>query len=223
MPHLLVTGAFGTLGSAVVDPFLKEGWQVTGTLAPNEKPAVEINNPLFDVHTIDLTDEVATNTFIEHLLIKHPVIDAAVLTVGGFAMGQIEETDLAAVNKMISLNFNTAYNTAQPVFKQMKQQGSGRIFFVGARPALGSQNSKGMFAYGLSKLMVVRLAEMINLEAASMKIRSTVIVPSTIDTPQNRASMPNADTSKWVKPETIADTIFAYCRGGVEEKLLVEF
>jgi NAD(P)-dependent dehydrogenase (short-subunit alcohol dehydrogenase family) len=72
-------------------------------------------------------------------------------------------------------------------------------------------NSKGMVAYGMAKSLIFRLAELMNEEAKGYNVVTTVIVPSTIDTPQNRKSMPDADFSKWVKPEAIADIIYEYC------------
>lgn len=73
------------------------------------------------------------------------------------------------------------------------------------------KNSKGMVAYGLSKSLLFRLAELMNDEAVGTGVKTVVIVPSTIDTPQNRAAMPGADFSKWQTPEFIADIIFSNC------------
>ena len=73
------------------------------------------------------------------------------------------------------------------------------------------KNSKGTLAYGLAKSLIFRLAELMNEEAKGHDVVTSVIVPSTIDTPANRASMPDADFSKWVTPEAIADVIYFYC------------
>ena len=91
------------------------------------------------------------------------------------------------------------------------KQNSGRIFIIGSKPGLSSVNSKGMVAYGLAKSLIFRLAELMNAEAKGTNVVVSVIVPSTIDTPQNRKSMPDADPAKWVKPEAIADVIYFYC------------
>ena len=72
-------------------------------------------------------------------------------------------------------------------------------------------NSKGMVAYGLSKSLIFRLAEMMNDEAKGTNVVTNVVAPSTIDTPSNRKSMPDADFSKWVTPEAIADVIYFHC------------
>ena len=210
MKTMIVTGAFGNLGRAVVSRFLEQGFRVVGSLAPGEKTEPAITHPNFSMKEIDLVSANDTAKWIEELT-KNDQVYAAVLTVGGFAMGTVEDSTPDQVQKMIRLNFETAFNTAQPLLQHMKKEGSGRLFFIGARPALNASNSKGMFAYGLSKSMVIRLAEMINLESKGTDVTATVIIPSTIDTPQNRASMPDADPKKWVKPERIADVILFYC------------
>lgn len=146
-------------------------------------------------------------TLVNTLIKKYQTIDAAVLTVGGFAMGSIHTTDKTALQKMIDLNFYTSYFVARAVFQQMIQQGHGRIIFIGARPALDAQQGKNTFAYSLSKSMIFQLAELLNAEAKGKNVTATVIVPSTIDTPQNRASMPDANFNDWVTAEEIAESI----------------
>jgi NAD(P)-dependent dehydrogenase (short-subunit alcohol dehydrogenase family) len=125
-------------------------------------------------------------------------------------MGSVAETGLAAIDKQIKLNFNTAYNVAKPVFAQMLKQGSGRIFLIGSKPGSDMHKSKGMVAYGLAKSLLFQLAELLNDEAKDKNVVTAVVVPSTIDTPQNRQAMPDADFSRWVKPEAIADLIYFY-------------
>jgi NAD(P)-dependent dehydrogenase (short-subunit alcohol dehydrogenase family) len=93
----------------------------------------------------------------------------------------------------------------------MMKQNSGRIFIIGSRPGMNAANGKGMIAYGLGKSLIFRLAELMNDEAKGTNVVTSVVVPSTIDTPQNRKAMPDADPAKWVKPETIADIIYYYC------------
>lgn len=213
MKSAIVTGASGNMGQAVISKFLAEGFHVTGTVIPNDPVALSISNAAFVTSTANLMDEVAANTLIEDIVKKQGRIDAAVLTVGGFAMGDIAGTSSADILKQYKLNFETAYHVARPVFAQMMKQGYGRIFMVGSRPGLDMKNSKGMTAYGLAKSLVIRLAELMNEEAKGTNVVTTVVVPSTIDTPQNRKSMPDADFSKWVKPEVIADAIYFYCTG----------
>ena len=207
----IVTGASGNLGQAVVQKFLSEKFTVVGTIIPNDPVKLEINDAGFEKIVVDLTNESETEGFIKEIISKHGVIDAAILTVGGFAMAGLENTKLSDIKKQITLNFETAFNTAKPIFLQMKKQGSGRIFLIGSRPGLDSKKGKGMIAYSLSKSLVFRLAEMMNDEAKGTNVVVSVIVPSTIDTPENRKSMPDADPGKWVKASDIAETIYFYC------------
>jgi NAD(P)-dependent dehydrogenase (short-subunit alcohol dehydrogenase family) len=209
MKTAIVTGASGNLGQAVVGKFLAEGYHVVGTV--NQNNPVRINHPEYEQVEADLVDEEASRTFVESVIAKHKTIDAAVLTVGGFAMGKLAETKTTDVMKQYKLNFETTYNVARPVFVQMMKQGSGRIFITGSRPGLDAKSGKGMVAYGLSKSLIFRLAELMNDEAKGHDVVTSVVVPSTIDTPQNRRSIPDAKFENWVKPEAIADAIYFYC------------
>ena len=211
MKTFIITGASGNLGQAVVKKFLQEDFNVVGTVIPNDPVSIDINDPKFEKVVVDLMNEDLSQKFIESVLSKYKTIDAAVLTVGGFAMGKITETKTSDINKQYKLNFETAYNVARPIFSQMLKQNSGRIFMIGSRPGSDMHHSKGMVAYGMSKSLIFRLAELMNDEAKGHNVVASVIVPSTIDTPQNRQSMPDADFSKWVKPEAIADVIYFYC------------
>jgi len=163
---------------------------------------------------VDLMNEEDSAKFVNEVTSKYGSVDAAVLTVGGFAMGSVAETKTSDIAKQYKLNFETAYNVARPVFVQMMKQNSGRIFIIGSKPGMSSVNSKGMVAYGLAKSLIFRLAELMNAEAKGTNVVTSVIVPSTIDTPQNRKSIPDADPAKWVKPEAIADVIYFYCTDG---------
>lgn len=211
MKTAIVTGASGNMGQAVVKKFLAEGYKVIGTIIPNDPVKIDIDSSHFETALVNLTDEENTTQFIDSVIKKNGSIDAAVLTVGGFAMGSVAETKTADIQKQYKLNFETAYNTARPVFLQMLQQNSGRIFIIGSRPGLDAKNGKGMVAYGLSKSLIFRLAELMNDEAKGKNVVTSVVVPSTIDTPQNRKGMPDADPSKWVKAEDIANVIYFYC------------
>jgi NAD(P)-dependent dehydrogenase (short-subunit alcohol dehydrogenase family) len=211
MKSAIVTGASGNMGQAVVKKFLEQGYQVTGTVIPNDPVTMNINDKHFDKVVVDLASEESAMEFVSSFIGKKQSIDAAVLTVGGFAMGKIADTRTSDINKQFRLNFETAYNVARPVFGQMIKQGSGRIFLIGSRPGSDMHNSKGMVAYGLAKSLLFRLAELMNDEAKGTGVVTCVIVPSTIDTPQNREAMPDADFNKWVKAEDIANVIYAYC------------
>jgi NAD(P)-dependent dehydrogenase (short-subunit alcohol dehydrogenase family) len=211
MANVIVTGASGNLGQAVVNKFLKEGYQVTGTVNQHELKKVDTGNSKFDEVEVDLLDEEKAKEFVEGVITKQKTVDVAVLTVGGFAAGKLAETKTADVLQQYKLNFETTYNVVRPVFNQMMQQGSGRIFIIGSKPGLEARYGKGMIAYSLAKSLIFRLAELLNDEAKGHNIVTSVVVPSTIDTPQNRKSMPDAKFVNWVKPEAIADLIYFHC------------
>ncbi|MEO6452842.1 MAG: SDR family NAD(P)-dependent oxidoreductase [Ginsengibacter sp.] len=211
MKVVIVTGASGNMGQAVVKKFIDEGYYVVGTIIPNDPVPMEFPKDKFEKIIVDLMSEDDSRKFIDMVVEKHGSVDAAVLTVGGFAVGKIAETKTADILKQYKLNFETAYNVAQPVFVQMMKQNSGRIFIIGSRPGLDAKNGKGMVAYGLAKSLIFRLAELMNDEAKGKNVVTSVVVPSTIDTPPNRKSMPDANFDNWVKPESIADVIYWHC------------
>lgn len=203
MPTALITGAAGNLGQAVARRFHDDGYQVVGTLLPGEKMPDDLAGKVRTV-VVDLLDEAATDKFITTI----GSLDAAILTVGGFAMGALADSTWETVEKMINLNVRTAYHTVRPVFRIMKgQPAGGRLFLIGAKSALLHTSGNGALAYNLSKSLIFKLAELLNAEGAGHDVVAHVVVPSIIDTPQNRKSMPKADFSKWVKPLEIAAAI----------------
>ena len=211
MKAIIVTGASGNLGQMVVKKFLAEKYVVVGTVIPNDPVKIDIEDKNFETEVVDLMNEEASSEFTGRIINRHGNIDAAVLTAGGFEMGKMADTKTTDIVRQYKLNFETAYHIARPVFLQMMKQGYGRIFLVGSRPGLSMHHSKGMVAYGLSKSLIFRLAELMNDEAKGTNVVISVVVPSTIDTAPNRKSMPDADFSKWVKPEAIAEIIYFHC------------
>ena len=208
--NAIVTGSSGNLGQAVVKKFITGGYTVIGTVTPHDTAAVDFPHGRFEKLVVDLMSEQDSAEFVSSAIDKYHTIDVAVLTVGGFAAGKIADTKASDIYKQYQLNFATAYHVAQPVFLQMLKQKSGRIFLVGSKPGLDARNGKGMAGYGLAKSLIFRLAELMNDEAKGHNVVTTVVVPSTIDTPQNREAMPGADYNKWVKAEEIANLIYYY-------------
>lgn len=208
---ILITGVSGNLGQAIARRFAADNYFIAGSFVPNDRAVPGIPDAQLGKYTVDLLNEQDAGDFVANVIKERGTIDAAVLTVGGFAMGAVAATSSADILKQYRLNFETAYHVARPVFLQMLQQKQGRIFLVGARPGLSAAQSENMVAYGLSKSLLFRLADMLNLEAKGTQVVTSVIAPSTLDTPQNRASMPDADFSKWVSPDAIAEIIHFYC------------
>ncbi|HEY0679216.1 MAG TPA: SDR family NAD(P)-dependent oxidoreductase [Chitinophagaceae bacterium] len=211
MKTIIITGANGNLGTATVKKFLDNGYRIIAVDNADNNLQFAKGNENYEMHNVNLTDEPAVADFTKSLFQKHGDIHGALLLVGGFAMGKIDETTTSDINKMRTLNFDTAYNIARPLFLHMMERKYGRIVFVGARPALKPEQGKNMIAYALSKSLLFRLAEVLNSQAKGVNVVSSVIVPSTIDTPANRQSMPDADPSNWVKAEQIAEVLEFIC------------
>lgn len=220
---VFVTGSSGNLGKAITRKFLAAGDRVIGTLLPEEVYIPGDADEGLENRHIDLLNETETAATIESDILEFGGIDIAILTAGGFAMGDIAKTDISDFYNQLKLNFETTYNSARPIFLQMLKKGRGRIFMTGSRPGLDMKNGKGMTAYSLSKSLVFRLAELMNEEAKGTDVVVTVLVPSIIDTPQNRKSMPDADFSTWMSADNIAGIIFYYCSpeaAGMREPIL---
>lgn len=202
--NLIITGAAGNLGKAVVEKFKREGYKVIATVLPDTGETVEEAD---DVYEVDVTDEHAVKDFANDYIMQYGEVDAVCLLVGGFAMGDIEHTGLEDLNKMIKLNFYSAFTMVKSFLPLMKKADFGDFLFVGARPALQPEDAKNVVAYALSKRLVVELANYVAEDVKSTKIRAHVFVPSTIDTPANRESMPDADFTKWVGTAEIAEAM----------------
>ncbi len=213
MRTIFISGTTGNLGKAVVKSFLDSGDKVYGTMLPDEALPEGLFTEQFVPVTVDLNSEAAAELAIGNIISKQGSIDVAVLTAGGFTAGDIASTSSQHILAQFNLNVATAYHAARPIFQNMLSKGTGRIFMIGSRPGLDMHQSKGMVAYGLTKSLIFRLAELMNDEAKGKDVVTIVIVPSTIDTPENRKSMPDADFSKWVSADAIAELIHYHSSG----------
>ncbi len=205
----IVTGAAGNLGKAVVKQLLEDGFLVAGTRLPKESlDEFNIETVNFEEFVLDVTDPGAVEHFVEDLAKKYGTLDRAALLVGGFAMGDLQNTTLRDIQSMFRLNFESAFVSAKYIYGQMaKQLEGGKIVLVGARPALDAAAGKNVFAYTLSKSLIFQLADLLNASGQQKGVHTSVIVPSIIDTPPNREGMPKANFDDWVKPEEIAGVI----------------
>jgi NAD(P)-dependent dehydrogenase (short-subunit alcohol dehydrogenase family) len=211
MKTIIITGANGNLGVAAVKKLLDESYKVIAVDNGNAHLRFATGNTNFEFHTVNLSDENETALFVETIIAKHNKIDGALMLVGGFAMGDIKAATGADIHKMYSLNFETAYFVARPLWQHMEQNNYGRLVFIGARPALMAGQGKDMLAYALTKAMLFKLADFINASAGNKNVTASVVVPSTIDTEVNRKSMPGVDPGNWVKPEQLADVLEFIC------------
>jgi NAD(P)-dependent dehydrogenase (short-subunit alcohol dehydrogenase family) len=211
MKTVIITGANGNLGTATVKKFLDEGYSVIAVDAKNDHLEFASGNKNFEFRSVDLTNESVTQDFVNDVIAKHGKVDAALLLVGGFAIGNVSATAGADIQEQFSLNFETAFFVARPLVKHMQQNGYGCLIFIGARPALNASQGKDLVAYALSKSLLFKLADFINEENKGTNIVASVVVPSTIDTAINRKSMPDANSENWVKPQQLADVLEFIC------------
>lgn len=204
--NILVSGADGNLGSAVVDKLKSEGNKIFGLFGFEEN----IKNPSdnFQKVSIDLMDAKASAEAVQQANQAFGEINAAVLTVGGYAGGSIHDVSIEDIHKQIKLNFDTAFNLVKPLMEKMPK--GSQIFLIGAKPVLSANDLKNVVSYGLAKQLIFSLADIINADFSKYYINAHVIVPSIIDTPPNREAMPDMNFEDWVKPEQIASTISYY-------------
>jgi NAD(P)-dependent dehydrogenase (short-subunit alcohol dehydrogenase family) len=210
MKSILITGAGGNLGRAVINEMARDHY-LHAALGPGEDAKFFIEHPSksnIETTFINLMDELACEAYVANVAQNtNDIITAAILLVGGWQKGNLEDTHLTDLDKMIKLNFATAFNVVKPLVEYFKKTGIGRFIFIGARPAINVNEAKEQFAYAISKSMVIKMAEIINQTSAKYNIQAHVIIPSVLDTPQNRLAMPDANPADWVQPDHIAQTI----------------
>ncbi len=210
MKSIIVTGAAGNLGQAVVKRFANDGHKVYAALGLGEDSRLFSQSPLAaHIHTqfLNLTDETVSEGYVKNIIALDPDVETAICIVGGWQPGTILETTGYELDKMIKLNFSTAFNIVRPLLEYFERRGRGQFVFIGARPAINPAEAKSQVGYALAKSMVLRLAEIINDQGKFKDIRASVIIPSLLDTPQNRTAFPDTPADEWVTPEVAADTI----------------
>ena len=199
---VVVTGASGALGKVVVASALARGARVAAVdhAASALKPTPE----RIELGGVDLTDATEAKRAIDAAASHFGKLDALVNIAGGFAFETVVEGDPKTWQRMYALNVLTALNASRSAIPHLTASGAGRIVNVGAMGAL--QAGAGMGPYAASKSGVHRLTEALAAEWKG-KITVNAVLPSIIDTPANRASMPKADYSKWVTPQELANVI----------------
>ena len=210
MKSVIITGASGNLGQAVTTRLAQGGYRVhallgrSGSANPFGESAFSSR---IETQALDLSDEAATGDYVRTLIARDPAVEAAICIAGGWQAGTLGETTDSDFDRMLDINFRTTFHLARPLMEHFEQQGRGQFVFIGARPAINPAEAKNQLAYALSKSLIFRLAEVINEQGAPNNIRAGVVIPSVLDTPQNRAAMPEADRSSWTTPESAAETI----------------
>ncbi len=196
---VLVTGAAGALGKAVVEIF------ATGDATVAQLDVVPIDNAHYSA-VCDLTDSENCKEAVAAIVDSLGAIDVLANIAGGFTMGEtVHEISDETWDFMFGLNAKSVINMARAVLPVMLPRQSGKIVNIGARAGL--RGAPNMAAYSASKSVVMRLTESLADELKEEGINVNAILPSIIDTERNRQDMPNADFNKWVAPAAIAEVV----------------
>jgi NAD(P)-dependent dehydrogenase (short-subunit alcohol dehydrogenase family) len=200
---IVVTGGFGVLGRAVVEAALAAGARVAipGREQADKIPARDRQMVLGGV---DLTDFASAKQAFEAVAARFGKIDGLANVAGGFRWQMLGDGDLAGWTDLFRMNLLTAVTATKAALPYLRTS-HGAIVNVGSAPA--KKAGAGMGAYAASKAGVLRLTESLAEEEKNAGVRVNVVLPTIIDTPRNRADMPKADFSRWVKPEDIAKAI----------------
>jgi NAD(P)-dependent dehydrogenase (short-subunit alcohol dehydrogenase family) len=201
---VLVTGADGGLGTYVTRAFLDAGATVVGISRKIQQS--DFDHPNFTALPAEISTREGAQTPVDQVVARFGKLDVLAHTVGGFAGGQsIVETDDATFQRMLDLNLNCVFHILRATVPPLRQTGAGRIIAIGSRAALEPGASVG--AYSASKAAMVSLLKTAALENKDVGLTANVILPGTMDTPANRKAIPNADTSKWVQPSSVAQLV----------------
>ena len=191
---IVVTGGMGALGRALA-AHLRDGGRRVVTL---DRPGSGADTEL----------DLLSPTLASALAAFAP-LDGAVLVAGGWAGGENvhEAASDETYRRMMAMNLDTVHATLRAILPSLVAQGRGSVVVIGSRAAVRPDTSAGAAAYAASKAAAVALAEAVAAEVRPYGVRINAVLPSTIDTPANRAAMPNADPSRWVSPTSLAEVI----------------
>lgn len=198
-----ITGAFGTLGAAVVRGVQGAGARVAA-IDRAAAPAEGLGDAaLFG--GVDLGDFASAQATLDNVAQTLGGLDALVNIAGAFRWETLSDGSLDTWDLLYRINLRTAAAASKAALPHLVKRGSGRIVNIGAGAA--AKAGAGMGAYAASKAGVARLTEALAEELKDQHITVNAVLPSIIDTPPNRADMPNADFDRWVRPEQLADVI----------------
>ena len=194
---VVVTGASGALGAGLATAFTTAGAEVVGVdrAAPDERAVVDGVR----YETADLTDDAHVAALLDSVGTPWAVVN----TVGGFApKSRVSELDPEELEQQLHLNLMTSAVVTKHALRVMEPIGAGRVVLTSSKAATAT--SSNGFAYSVSKLAVLHLAKMAAEQVAGTGITVNSIVPTILDTPANRASMPDADHDRWPKIPDVA-------------------
>ncbi|HSW20530.1 MAG TPA: SDR family NAD(P)-dependent oxidoreductase [Ramlibacter sp.] len=204
---VMVTGAAGHLGKALAATLRTQGARL---VLVDRQPAALQRDYGADADALlasaDLLDRGQLGALMSQAIERFGRVDGLCHLAGGFRMGEaVHETLPQTWDFMMDLNARALVNIASVLVPHMIERGGGTIVTVGAAAAL--KGTANMGAYCASKSALIRLTEAMSAELKDKQINVNCVLPSTLDTPDNRAAMPDADPSRWVAPAALADVI----------------
>jgi NAD(P)-dependent dehydrogenase (short-subunit alcohol dehydrogenase family) len=212
----IVTGGTGALGQAVTLRLLADGATVAVPYAVerereqlSQRVAAADRQRLI-VKPADVIDVTAMTAFADEVVAARGKIDVVVAGVGGFAGGSLLETDLETWKRMLDLNLTSAFSVARAVVPAMVRARYGRVVVVASRAVVPPAG--GFIAYTVAKAGVIAFTQALSQEVRDQGITVNAVLPSTMDTPANRAAMPDSDRKGWVPVEAVADAIAVLAR-----------
>src|SRR5262245_30725905 len=212
----VVTGGTGALGQAVTLRLLADGASVAVPYAV-EKEREQLTQRVaaadrqrLILKEADVIDVKAMTAFADEIVSARGRIDVLVAGVGGFAGGSLLETDLETWKRMLDLNLTSAFSVAKAVVPAMVRARYGRVVVVASRAVVPPAG--GFIAYTVAKAGVIAFTQALSQEVRDQGITVNAVLPSTMDTPANRAAMPGSDRKGWVPVEAVADAIAELAR-----------
>ena len=204
---VIVTGAFGALGRVVAGTLAARGARLGLVDAAGSVPEALAQE--FAAHLlmpgIDLARLDAAHAMVAQVVARFGVLDAVVNIAGGFRWETVDEGDVATWDALFTMNLKTALHVCKASLPHLLDRPAARIVNIGAGAA--AKATAGMGAYAASKAGVLRMTEALAEETRDRGLTVNAVLPGIIDTPANRRDMPDADFSRWVSPQALADVI----------------
>ena len=208
---VFITGANGGLGTSVTRAFLQRGARVIG--GSLRITAADFPLPNFEAMAIDFNKLDEIKRGVAKIVERHGRLDMLVHVLGGFAGGSsIAETTDEMWEQMQNINLTAAFHVFRETIPFLRKSKSGRLIAIGSLTA--AQPYANLGAYVTFKAALAMLVQTVALENADVGLTANVILPGTMDTPANRKSMPEADFSKWAKPDDVAGLVLSLAEEG---------
>lgn len=203
---VFITGANGGLGTSVTRTFLQRGARVIG--GSLRISAADFPEPNFEALPVDFNNRDEIRRGITKIVERYGQLDGLVHILGGFAGGStVGDTTDAMWQQMQDINLTAAFHVFRECIPHLRKSKSGRLIAIGSLTAVQPHANLG--AYVVFKSALATLVQTIALENADAGLTANIILPATMDTPANRKTMPDADFSKWLRTQDVADLVLS--------------